>query len=71
NLVQLNNPDEIVVLIESILKAYPNEVEQYRTGKEKVFGFFVGKVMKESKGKANPQLVNEILKNKLNLIKHS
>ena len=41
------------------------EVEQYKSGKVKLFGFFVGQVMKESGGKANPQLVNEILKKKL------
>ena len=39
-----------------------NNVEKYKSGKEKIFGFFVGEVMKVSKGKANPQLVNEILK---------
>jgi aspartyl-tRNA(Asn)/glutamyl-tRNA(Gln) amidotransferase subunit B len=40
-------------------------VEEYRSGKEKVFGFFVGQVMKASKGKANPTVVNELLLNKL------
>ena len=43
----------------------PGQVEQYRSGKNKVFGFFVGQVMKLSKGKANPQQVNDLLKNKL------
>ena len=38
-------------------------VKEYKNGKEKLFGFFVGQVMKESKGKANPQIVNKILKN--------
>ena len=43
----------------------PAEVEQFRAGKEKLFGFFVGQVMRATKGKANPQLVNEILRKKL------
>ena len=42
-----------------------DKVAQYKSGKEKLFGYFVGEVMKASKGKANPQLVNEILKKKL------
>ena len=42
-----------------------DKVTQYKSGKEKLFGYFVGEVMKVSKGKANPQLVNEILKAKL------
>ena len=43
----------------------PGQVEQYRSGKQKVFGFFVGQVMKASGGKANPKAVNEILRKKL------
>ncbi len=43
----------------------PSQVEQYRAGKTKVFGFFVGQVMKISKGRANPKMVNEVLKKKL------
>ena len=42
-----------------------DKVTQYKSGKEKLFGYFVGEVMKITKGKANPQLVNEILKKKL------
>jgi len=42
-----------------------DKVAQYKSGKVKLFGYFVGEVMKVSKGKANPQLVNEILKTKL------
>ena len=47
------------------MEANPKQVEDYRKGKEKLFGFFVGEVMKQTKGKANPQLVNELLKEKL------
>ncbi len=51
--------------IESVLAAHAQQVTDYRSGKDKVFGFFVGQVMKATKGKANPQLVNEILRRKL------
>ena len=48
-------------VIDGILAASPKQVEQYRAGQDKLFGFFVGQVMKASKGKANPQQVNERL----------
>ena len=63
--VQVTDSSEIEKTIEQILAANPKEVEAYRKGKEKIFGFFVGQVMKATQGKANPQLVNEILKKKL------
>ena len=50
---------------DKILSDNKDKAEQYKSGKDKLFGFFVGQVMKESGGKANPQLVNEILKKKL------
>jgi aspartyl-tRNA(Asn)/glutamyl-tRNA(Gln) amidotransferase subunit B len=62
---QITDSGELESMIETIVAANPGQVEQYRAGKDKVFGFFVGQVMKESKGKANPQQVNEILKRKL------
>ncbi|MGC8847064.1 MAG: hypothetical protein ACP5QY_14585, partial [Candidatus Hydrogenedens sp.] len=43
-----------------------SQVEQYRNGKEKLFGFFVGQIMRETEGKANPKMVNDILKEELN-----
>jgi aspartyl-tRNA(Asn)/glutamyl-tRNA(Gln) amidotransferase subunit B len=52
-------------IIDDIISANPQQVEQYRAGKEKVFGFFVGQVMKATQGKANPAQVNELLKKKL------
>ncbi len=64
-LVQVKNTKEIENVIETVLKENPQEVEKYRSGKERVFGFFVGEVMKKTKGKANPALVNQILKEKL------
>ena len=61
-LKQQSDPKELEKIIKEILKRNQKNVEKYKSGKEKIFGFFVGEVMKVSKGKANPQLVNEILK---------
>ncbi len=52
-------------MIDQVLAANPKEVAAFRKGKEKLFGFFVGPVMKATQGKANPQLVNDLLKKKL------
>jgi aspartyl-tRNA(Asn)/glutamyl-tRNA(Gln) amidotransferase subunit B len=62
---QISDADTIEPLIDAIIAANPTQVEQYRAGKEKLFGFFVGQVMKETQGKANPQQVNEILRRRL------
>ena len=62
---QVTDTGAIEKIIDAVLAANPAQVEQYRAGSEKVFGFFVGQVMKESKGKANPGQVNDILKSKL------
>ena len=64
-LIQQSDPKELEKIITKIISNNKDKVEQYKSGKEKLFGFFVGQVMKASEGKANPQLVNEILKNKL------
>jgi aspartyl-tRNA(Asn)/glutamyl-tRNA(Gln) amidotransferase subunit B len=64
-LVQVTDSSEIEKIIEDVLAKDPVQVEAYRSGKEKLFGFFVGQVMKASRGKANPGLVNEILSKKL------
>ena len=64
-LVQLSDASEIEGLIDEVLAANPQPLESYRAGKESLFGFFVGQVMKASKGKANPKVVNESLKTKL------
>jgi aspartyl-tRNA(Asn)/glutamyl-tRNA(Gln) amidotransferase subunit B len=63
--VQVTDTSAIEKSIEEILAKNPKEVEEYKKGKEKLFGFFVGQVMKATQGKANPQLVNELLKKKL------
>jgi len=64
-LVQVSDTGEIDRVIDEVMAASPNQLTQYRAGKETLFGFFVGQVMKASKGKANPRVVNERLKEKL------
>jgi aspartyl-tRNA(Asn)/glutamyl-tRNA(Gln) amidotransferase subunit B len=64
-LKQITDTGTIETLIDEIIGANHAQVEQYRSGKEKVFGFFVGQVMRASNGKANPQQVNELLTRKL------
>ncbi len=61
-LKQQSDPKELEKIVRNVLKNNPEEVKEYKSGKEKLFGFFVGQVMKLSGGKANPQLVNDILK---------
>ncbi len=62
---QVSDTAEIEKIVLEIIDANPAQVEQYRNGKTRVFGFFVGQCMKAMKGKANPSVVNEILKQKL------
>ncbi|MHC1737310.1 MAG: Asp-tRNA(Asn)/Glu-tRNA(Gln) amidotransferase subunit GatB [Ignavibacteriaceae bacterium] len=64
-LEQISDSTKLSEIIDDILMRFPGQVQEYRNGKEKVFGFFVGQVMKETKGKANPNLVNNILSGKL------
>ena len=62
---QITDSSAIQTIIDEVIAANPRQVEQYRAGKKTVLGFFVGQVMKASKGQANPQLVNELLSKKL------
>ncbi len=64
-LKQITDSGAIESIIEEIMANNPNQLEQYRAGKDKLFGFFVGQVMKATQGKANPAQVNELLKKKL------
>jgi aspartyl-tRNA(Asn)/glutamyl-tRNA(Gln) amidotransferase subunit B len=63
--LQITDSSAIEEIIDEIIAANPKQVEQYRAGKKTVVGFFVGQVMKASKGQANPQMVNELLTKKL------
>jgi aspartyl-tRNA(Asn)/glutamyl-tRNA(Gln) amidotransferase subunit B len=65
-LVQVSDVAAIETVIDDVIKANPDQLADYKSGKEKLFGFFVGQVMKASKGKANPDMVNQLLKKKLN-----
>jgi len=65
NLAQISGEGELVALVEAVLAENPVEVESYRKGKDRLFAFFVGGVMKKSRGKANPEKVGEILRAKL------
>ncbi|MCG6982544.1 MAG: Asp-tRNA(Asn)/Glu-tRNA(Gln) amidotransferase subunit GatB [Deltaproteobacteria bacterium] len=64
-LEQVTDKGEIRSVIDTVLAAHPSQVKAYRKGKEKLLGFFVGQVMKQTRGKANPKIVNEVLREKL------
>jgi glutaminyl-tRNA synthetase len=64
-LVQISNPDEILPIIDTVIEKNPDNVAKYKAGNEKLFGFFVGQVLKATGGKANPKIVNELVKNRL------
>jgi len=65
NLVQLSDEGELVAMVREILDANPEQVQQFRDGKTKVMGFFVGQLMKRTKGQANPQLANKLFQQEL------
>jgi|CZKP01.1.fsa_nt_gi aspartyl-tRNA(Asn)/glutamyl-tRNA(Gln) amidotransferase subunit B len=69
NLLQITDTTAIAGIIDDVLSKFPNEVQEFLTGKEKIFGFFIGKIMKETQGKANPKIVNELLREKISLYK--
>ncbi len=64
-LTQITNEEALLAVVRQVMEAHPNQLAQYRSGKEKLFGFFVGQVMKATQGKANPQRINELLKKAL------
>ena len=65
SLEQVTDNKEIESMIDEVIESNPEQLQQYRSGKDRLFGFFVGQVMKASQGKANPRQVNDILKSKL------
>lgn len=64
-LVQISDESEIEKAVDEVIAGHPQEAGRYRAGEEKLLGFFAGQVMKSTKGKANPQMLNELLKKKL------
>jgi len=64
-LLQISDSDSLRVTIDNVIAGFPREVEEYREGKEKLLGFFVGQVMKLTQGKANPKLLNQLLVERL------
>ena len=64
-LKQVSDSGELNKIIDAVIAAHPQQLADYRSGKDRLFGFFVGQVMKQSRGKANPQQVNQLLKAKL------
>jgi len=65
SLVQVSDSTSIKQVIEEVLLENPESVEGYKSGKDKLFGFFVGQVMKKTGGRANPTMVNDLLKEML------
>ena len=62
---QITEAGDLEPLVDRVLAANPEQVESYRSGKQGLLGFFVGRVMKETEGRANPKVVNELLRQKL------
>ncbi|MCG2588669.1 Asp-tRNA(Asn)/Glu-tRNA(Gln) amidotransferase subunit GatB [Rhodohalobacter sulfatireducens] len=67
NLIQVSDSGFLEPIIEDVIESNPDEVKRYKEGKKALIGFFIGQVMKESKGKANPKLVRELISKKLEL----
>ena len=65
NLAQLSDDSALTKIVDDLIAANPKQFDELRSGKEKMLGFFVGQVMKATQGKANPQQVNQIIRNKL------
>jgi aspartyl-tRNA(Asn)/glutamyl-tRNA(Gln) amidotransferase subunit B len=64
-LKQISSADQLTGIVAAILEANPDKVREYRSGKVGLIGFFVGQVMRETKGQANPQMVNQLLRERL------
>lgn len=65
DMVQITDEEAIAEVIAGVIAANPGQLAQYRSGKDKLFGFFVGQAMKATEGKANPQIINDLLKKML------
>ena len=64
NIEQISNPDLLIDEAKKILEKHPKEVQDYKNGKDRLMGFFVGQIIRETQGRANPKALNQIL-NKL------
>lgn len=64
-MAQISNPDQLNPIIEEVIANNQESLDDYRNGKDRAFGFFIGQIMKKTQGKANPQIVNQLLKSKL------
>ncbi len=64
-LEQIGSADELEAIVKEIIAANPKQVEQYRGGNERIFGFFVGQGMKKTQGKGNPKILQELFKKHL------
>ena len=62
----ISDSSSILPIIDELINEYPNEVQAFKNGKTKLLGFFVGQLMKRTKGKADPKLANKLLMEKLN-----
>ncbi len=67
---QVSDESEIGKVVEEVLQSNPEEVQKYIGGKQKLFGFFVGEIMKKTRGKANPKILNDLLRQKLDSLKN-
>ena len=65
NLKQISNPNELLPIIKDIIAKNQDKAQQYKNGNQKLFGFFVGQVLKATNGKANPKIVNQLVKKSL------
>jgi aspartyl-tRNA(Asn)/glutamyl-tRNA(Gln) amidotransferase subunit B len=65
-LIQMSDAGELTAMVREIIKANPTQAQQFRDGKTKVIGFFVGQLMQKTKGKANPQMANKLFQEELN-----
>ena len=68
NLIQVSNEDELVGFIEAVIAGNPSESERFKNGEQQLIGFFMGQLMRVSKGKADPKIANSLLRKKLNEI---
>ncbi len=62
---QLSDEDKLIPIIDTIIEQYPDMVNKYQAGKSQLLDFFVGQVMRETRGRADPQVVNRIIRDKL------